>query len=733
MKERAPKRNSQRRPSGKDLPRRPERVPFVLTSRSFLIVVLLLASVESLAAQGYWWNRAWRARRDIRCYTRKYALPGSEIGYVRFSTLGLAKEDGSDIRVIAEGKEVPFRLLSVGPGDFASLAFEVNPEREYYQIYFGNSEAKKLPETWQPQRGLLLETRRFRGGPIGNADQIIKAFLNSRPVLGARFVGRIFYGHCLFGRGYNTSSKYTGWFYIRKGGKFEFVTSSDDASCLLVDGKVVASWPGWHGASGYIRPHMKGSIHLNPGLHKLEYYHINGGGGLIQVAAWKPPWGTKYEIIPPGVFTRVNEARVLNVMVLGQLVTPDFDIEHLGEAFLPGYIDAERGGPQDDRYAVKIKFVNLTAGAERRAISCQWDFGDGLSSDEISPEHIYFSMGMHTVTLKVTSKGVTTVTKMKVMIDRDWTKQIERKKDELKDYLPIVRRYDLSRMHAEGLANVLALFKDLDESRLYKNAAKVLLFQTDPVPDLIRFIRTIEFADFLEKEGDIQTLLALFRNSFEKLNDARLKAEIAARAGSAHLFYLADVKSAESYFRQVISELKYNDFTTLRRGYIGMGDVYRYRGDYEKARNYYRKAADIKIFDRNYAQNQSRLGAFDRTVEDFLRRGELEAATDTLNTWLWEYPEERLAGRANILLIRKLFMEGRYQLAINEAEALTRVDPKNNYADEALKIAAQAYLKLNKKKEAAQTLQVLVEDYPESRFNKEASETLKKLKKVLGP
>ena len=258
-----------------------------------------------------------------------------------------------------------------------------------------------------------------------------------------------------------------------------------------------------------------------------------------------------------------------------------------------------------------------------------------------------------------------------------------------------------------------------------------LLFNLENVPDLVRFLRTVEFADFLEKENDVPTLLSLFRNSFEKLKDERMKAEIAGRAGRAHLIYLADVKTAEAYFNKVIGELKYNDFSTLRWGYIGMGDAHRYRGDYEKAREYYLKASDIKIFDRNYAQNQARIGAFDRSVEDYLRRGELEAATDDLAAWLWEYPMEHLAGRASVFLVRKYIMEGRFELATHEAEALVRVDPKNNYADQALKLASDAYLKLNKKKEAAAALQMLVEDYPESRYHSEASKALENLKKVL--
>ncbi len=48
--------------------------------------------------------------------------------------------------------------------------------------------------------------------------------------------------------------------------------------------------------------------------------------------------------------------------------------------------------------------------------SCQWDFGDGNTSDATAPKHEYKNSGTYTVKLSVTKKGKTSTTEKKIMI-----------------------------------------------------------------------------------------------------------------------------------------------------------------------------------------------------------------------------------------------------------------------------------------------------------------------------
>lgn len=60
----------------------------------------------------------------------------------------------------------------------------------------------------------------------------------------------------------------------------------------------------------------------------------------------------------------------------------------------------------------KVKFENLSKDAE----SYEWDFGDGNSSNEASPSHVYSSSGNYTVILKATKGKKSVATEKKIMI-----------------------------------------------------------------------------------------------------------------------------------------------------------------------------------------------------------------------------------------------------------------------------------------------------------------------------
>ncbi len=48
-----------------------------------------------------------------------------------------------------------------------------------------------------------------------------------------------------------------------------------------------------------------------------------------------------------------------------------------------------------------VFFTNLSNGAD----SYHWDFGDGNSSTEMNPQHVYENAGTYTVTLRATGEG----------------------------------------------------------------------------------------------------------------------------------------------------------------------------------------------------------------------------------------------------------------------------------------------------------------------------------------
>jgi autotransporter-associated beta strand protein len=72
----------------------------------------------------------------------------------------------------------------------------------------------------------------------------------------------------------NFYSRWSGAFQINTGGTYTFGTRSDDGALLYVDGVRVVDNNSFQGLT--LRT---GTISLNPGLHTIELYHYQGGGG----------------------------------------------------------------------------------------------------------------------------------------------------------------------------------------------------------------------------------------------------------------------------------------------------------------------------------------------------------------------------------------------------------------------------------------------------------------------
>lgn len=72
----------------------------------------------------------------------------------------------------------------------------------------------------------------------------------------------------------NYGFRFTGFLDIEENGEYEFYTSSDDGSRLIIDGKVVVNYDGTHGAD--IRSNK---IHIEKGKHAIEILYFEGTGG----------------------------------------------------------------------------------------------------------------------------------------------------------------------------------------------------------------------------------------------------------------------------------------------------------------------------------------------------------------------------------------------------------------------------------------------------------------------
>ena len=186
------------------------------------------------------------------------------------------------------------RILQLGPGDFCRLAFQTVAGQSEYDIFYGGDPPTEKAPPWTCRDGLLLETRQFKPCDLQSLDSVRSAFDKAAPI-GADYVEGVFHSCNPFSlKSEPFFSRYSGYMDIRKPGTYGFMLSSQDCSFLLIDDKLVASAPGYHGPAYHALRGSRHDVRLAAGVHKFEYYHAAAGASAVMVAAWEiDPVGDK--------------------------------------------------------------------------------------------------------------------------------------------------------------------------------------------------------------------------------------------------------------------------------------------------------------------------------------------------------------------------------------------------------------------------------------------------------
>jgi tetratricopeptide (TPR) repeat protein/chitodextrinase len=640
------------------------------------------------------------------------------LAVAKFMTHGYLKEDASDVRVIGRGREVPSRVLCVGPGDEVTIAFQLLVGVEAYQVYYGKAKAAPAAYDWKICAGLLMEVKKFPGGPCNNLQEALALWQKSRDVMGADFVPRIFFGYNPFGPSDSFLAHYTGWLRVEKPGRYEFATTSSHASFLLIDGKEVVSWPGWHPAAH--RARHQGSVDLKSGRHQIEYYHVHAGGEATAVAAWTPPGEGRPDVIPAQAFLPVARATVQPEQVYDQPVTPDFDTRR-SEAFLD---------PDANSFLYRWSFRDLTSSIDRKYYRPLWDFGDGTAANVWTASHVYLAPGVYTVTY--TLKGVqgSFTTKQRIAVERDWSQQASSASLEtLDDYYPVVSTYDFRKMPAESLRAACEMFDRLRKYEDLERVSRVLLFETERVSDAGLMSETERLARvYLDRRRDVKSAVEVYLNGEKRVSVADWKAVLLVRAAALVLGELSDIDRARGYYRRVLDLYKAAKPETRRRALMGLAEVAVFSGDAKEAGRLLGEADAVPVRKSEQGGAAVRVGSLSRAVEDYIRRNEFTSARDLLDEWEWEYPLDRLVGYSTVLRARLQVRRGEYPQAIRLLSSLVQVNPRSNYAAEALMGAAECYLSLGDKPKARDTYKRVLGEYPESPFVKTALTRLEEIK-----
>ncbi len=675
-------------------------------------VLAVPAALAIRAACGEeWFDPAWGYRRAVEIRPTGSVASGAETGVVEIHTAGKALPDKTDVRVTCDGAAVPFALLQAGPGDFCRVAFRMKPAAASYYVYFGNPKAPPA-KGWIPERGLLLETRRYNGGDPNNLEKMRDVISQSGPSFGADFVPNVFHGWNEFSREDRYVSIYRGRLNCPKEGEYEFATSSDDASFLLLDGKLVADWPGWHGALPYA--FRTGKIRLGAGLHDFEYLHVSGGAPGVAVAAWKPPGG-RMEPIPPDAFTSVARG------ASGRLEArtgphPDFRIKRAGMAFM------------DDIPMVRWRFFQdcgpLASGPFR------WEFGDGQKAEGEAVEHRYLRPGLYEIRLSCRIGGREASVSAKLYVDQhDFSPKVRAAVEDPATYAEAVSRYDWTEADVKTLLRASGLLEEYGYEDARIAIARAVLSRREGVDDDAYFGQAIALSFLLrDSKKNPDAALEVLRSAEERLKENRnLRAKINREIGDVYFYYKGDLDRALLEYDKVVGRYAGLEDNVVRVTKIKIGDIFRERGLREKAEAQYDEAEKLRVHKTPAEQIPSRLGYLVHSAEDYIRRGLLAEAKKAVDTWEWEFPKEKLRGHSTMLRAAIAMKEGNDFEAIKQMETLVRVNPESEYAGRMLYMLAELYLKRNEKDKAIEKLQDLVTNHPESDCAADGEKKLKAL------
>jgi len=671
------------------------------SSRSVFVGVLVgawLIGASGARAAG-WWNVGWPYRRVVTTEeVKRTGQDGDEVAVVTMPTGGLVLADGADIRVVtSNGRETPCRVLMLGPGDRARIAFAALPARNRYYVYFGNRQPPKS-RPLDIRRGVLLEMWEYPGGGIKTLEQVKKIFDKPKKLIGRDFRPNIFLGHNPFGPASRSANVFTGYLICRAKGRYTFASSSSNASFLLIDDELVVDNGGTHPPQRDVR--MQGGIDLSAGLHKLTFYHVSGRGGLIAVAAWRPPGQDRIRPIPAKAFAPVASAEPGPMEKYGQPVTIDFIPRRLGETFMM------------NRYYQRYGFKAASVGRSGSKIRWRWDFGDGQTSDQQDVQHVYLRPGYYTVKLR----GKTHIGDLervnRIYVSRPWDKVTQSRIDAVGEHAAIVAKYDFSKLPATMTAEAVNLLERAGQRKALLAAGEAFARLGEAPAAAVETVLTA-YAEALLGRGEADRAAAALKRGAQMTTNPSVCATMLTRAGQVMLEEKSDPAAALNIFEGVIR--RYAALTTspaVREARIGIGDAWRARGDFQRAMEAY-EAAGMRV-DAGAGKKAIRKGDFARHVEDFLRRRQYSYAAEYLDRWESAMPADRLEGYSTLLRVRLMTARKDHQAAAREAEMLVNVNPASNYAGELLMLAAENYAAAKLSDKAKAALRRIVDKYPES-------------------
>ncbi len=667
-----------------------------------------------------WWNKEWRARAVISL--GRYLGPSASL---ILPTAGMARPDGADIRIFTlKGKPVPHAVLHNGPGDRVLLYFDASPFRGGGRciLYFGNPGASPPSKPWKGLHGPILETRRLAASRVATKAEILAALKRSREILGRDFTNRVFQGMNPFTGDRRCLTVVYGTLVARHDGIYTFAVNSFDASLFMVEGRVVASWLGWHPPTWASSRIHSGSLFLKKGLHSFFFVNATRSRGVLCSLGVKLPGAPRLTLAPPSFFVRWTRAAPSGFQARDKRRLAWFSWTQGSDLGLSG------------KAVTDVQFRDLSGVSLSRRRGDFWDFGDGTTSRARSPEHLFLESGVFPVTHVVyTRDGGQYSLTQRVFVHPKGTPGWRIYQD-VKHFAKILATYNPRRLSPAALAGavfVLRAARDFDRALPFLYA----LIEKSPDMDKGGLAEEAFFlaGELLAKRRDYKGALRILEGIRKGTRSPRTSLKAAVLMADILYENLGDVPGAKALVEEVLRKEKGRSDDILRFALIKKADLLLEAGDRKGARALLERAAAMKKKGSFLGDEEASAGEHMVAYEEYAGRKDYASAMKELRAWEWDSPLDKLTGLLRYLKADLYVCLGRPAEALREIRRMEKADPESPDLPAALIMAAQCNIALGKKAEARKCLERIIRDFPVSDARPEAEKRLKALGEEVKP
>ena len=687
-----------------------------------LCALLLAAALSGRPAAAQvvrpeWWDAAWRYRALLKVPAKG---PGAYRAWIFAGDR--ARPDGSDIRVVAPlGRPVDFAVVRSTPSGQHMIVFSEPPGDHgggTYAVYFGNPAAPAV-EQKPPQMGLMLKTLEMPQGMSGANWTGVQESLGHARLYGVDFWKQVFDAYNPFGPQSRYISVYDGFLECPKAGVYKFATMSDDGSFMLVDGELVAEWPGQgHNIDESRHGEKNGQRNLAAGRHAFRYVGLAFDGGRRMAAVWMTPGGAAWQIIPPSAFPSVFAVPVLETDDSTRPVCAAFGMEEFQ------YLEC------GSARMVAVQFTS-ESGAQAGALTQWfWEFGDGLISRERDPVHVYMLPGRYQVTHTThaadQSSDSFTLTVAVEPLRQDQDFSFARRQQ----FWFWVQDYPVDKLATKPLLAFRSFLKEIEEPRRVFDAGIELDRRRADLNKAQLHSVALDLAEYYtEPLRNWQAAEKYYLLALDQLGrqEIELRADIRFKLAELHFYYAGDAAKAEAELAALRDDLPKSDATRRRKAALQIGDIERDQGHADAARKIYVEAES----DPAFLPKEPRAiadGRFAQQAEAQIREGDGDAALARLDEWLWAFPTKRLDGPPVVLRLKAQLLRKKYGEVRRDAATWLKFATDPDCIPEVQVLAGRACAAMGEKDAARVFFQGVIEKWPESPAVAEAKSGLEQLK-----